>query len=76
MEKELLELLTIENYEEAAAIANKLTPEELSKVLKETDEKHLAAFTVSIRMSCSTTPIRSMMLIRWHTNSVTPCALW
>ncbi|MBE7085599.1 MAG: magnesium transporter [Clostridiales bacterium] len=48
MEKELLDLLTIENYEEAAAIANKLTPEELSKVLKETDEKHLAAFSAAI----------------------------
>ena len=44
MEKELLELLQTQDYEEAAEIANKYTSEELAAVLKELDKADIPAF--------------------------------
>ncbi len=48
MQKELFELLQTKNYEEAAAIANKLSPEELAKILQGIDFSHLSLFYESL----------------------------
>ena len=44
MEKELLELLTAHNYEEAANIANKYEPSTLAELLASIPEEHLIPF--------------------------------
>ena len=44
MEKELLELLTAHNYEEAANIANKYEPSALAELLASIPEEHLIPF--------------------------------
>lgn len=48
MEKELFEFLNNGDYESATAIANKMSPEALASVLKETDETHFAPFCYAI----------------------------
>lgn len=48
MEKELFDYLNQGDYENATALANKLSPEELATVLKTADENRLAPFCYAI----------------------------
>ena len=44
MEKELFELLTAKNYEEAASLANKYEPPTLADTLANVNDEHLIPF--------------------------------